>query len=417
MFKRLTTYDEAKKLIKDYFSNNPSSYEEISLLESYGRILAENVTASIAIPPFDRSTVDGYALQAEDTFCAEENKPVKLQFSGRVEIGRIPKITVHKRSAAEIATGAPIPEGADAVSMIEYTERKGDIVAVFAAVSRGENIMKAGTDIKKGEKLLGKGRILGSRETGLLAAVGRKTISVYKIPCVTVLSTGPEIIEPGKKLSRGKIYNTNAYSLTAAVSESGGKPVYLGVFPDEPLILRKALMKALRMSDLVVTSGAASVGTKDIVPKTLDTLGKPGVILSGIAIKPGKPVTVASISGKAVFSLPGHPTSALLTFILFVRPLIHQLGGRKTETFEEVNAYTSMRMFPAKGRRTFVMVKLNMKNPEKPIAEPVESGLSGAITTLARADGFVEIPEYSQFVDSGEAVKVKLFRSKNSIGY
>jgi molybdopterin biosynthesis enzyme len=189
------------------------------------------------------------------------------------------------------------------------------------------------------------------------------------------------------------------------------------VFPDEPLILRKALMKALRMSDLVVTSGAASVGTKDIVPKTLDTLGKPGVILSGIAIKPGKPVTVASISGKAVFSLPGHPTSALLTFILFVRPLIHQLGGRKTETFEEVNAYTSMRMFPAKGRRTFVMVKLNMKNPEKPIAEPVESGLSGAITTLARADGFVEIPEYSQFVDSGEAVKVKLFRSKNSIGY
>ena len=221
------------------------------------------------------------------------------------------------------------------------------------------------------------------------------------------------ITEPGKKLPPGKIYDINAYTLSTAVLESGGKPVYLGVFPDNLDELHRVLRSALASSDMVVTSGGVSVGPKDIMPKALSALGEPGVIVSGIAIKPGKPTTVASVTGKPVFSLPGHPASALLTFLLFVRPLIQVMSGRKPEKASEVKALASMRMFPAKGRRTFIMVNLKSEKLKGLIAAPVPTGLSGAITTLAKADGFVEIAENVQFVDAGELVAVQLFRTQS----
>jgi len=241
--------------------------------------------------------------------------------------------------------------------------------------------------------------------------VGKAKTRVYSVPRIAILSTGPEITEPGRKLPPGKIYDINAYTLYTAVLESGGNPVYLGVFPDRADELREALVHALACSDMVVTSGGVSVGPKDIMPKTVDALGEPGIIISGIALKPGKPTTVASVAGKPVFSLPGHPTSALLTFLLFARPLIQAMSGRKNERPSEVKAVASMRMFPAKGRRTFIMVTLKQKKPEGLIAEPVPTALSGAITTLAKADGFVEIAEDVQFIDTGEPVTVKLFRN------
>jgi putative molybdopterin biosynthesis protein len=365
------------------------------------------------IPPFNRSTVDGYAVRAEDTFGAEENRPVVLHVSGTVNIGKLPVTTVKKGKAAEIATGAPIPQGADAVVMTEYTRRKDDEVTVYSAAARDENIMKAGADIKNGEIILKKGQTLGSREIGVLAALGKAKAKVFAVPRIAVLSTGPEITEPGKKLTPGKIYDINAYTLSTAVLESGGKPVYLGVFPDNLDELHRALRRALASSDMVVTSGGVSVGPKDIMPKALSALGEPGIIVSGIAIKPGKPTTVASVAGKPVFSLPGHPTSALLTFLLFVRPLIQVMSGRKPEKTSEVKALASMRMFPAKGRRTFIMVNLKREKLKGLIAAPVPTGLSGAITTLARADGFVEIAEDVQFVDAGESVAVQLFRTES----
>lgn len=409
MFRQLLTFDEAKKTITSKLAIKPLGNEEISLLKSRTRVLAENVIADMDIPPFSRSVVDGYAVRAEDTFGADENSPVILHVCGVANIGELPKMAVKKGDVVEIATGAPIPKGADAVVMLEHTHRKSAILTVTSAVAKGENVMRAGSDIKKGATLLGKGQQLGSREIGVLAALGRAKAKVYTIPRIAVLSTGPEVIEPGRKLPPGKIYDINAYTLSAAVLESGGKPVYMGVYPDKAEELRPALMQALASSDIVVTSGAVSVGPKDIMPKTLNTLGEPGIILSGVAIKPGKPLTVACAGGKAVFSLPGHPTSALLTFILFVRPSIQVMSGREAVRPPEVRASASVRMFPAKGRRTFVMVKLRKNKSEELVADPVPSGLSGAITTLERADGFVEIPEDVQFIDAGDQFTVKLF--------
>jgi putative molybdopterin biosynthesis protein len=413
MFRKLLTFDEAKKAIDSQFRARPLGVEEISLLESSNRVLAENITANMDIPPFNRSTVDGYAVRAEDTFGAEENRPVVLQVSGTVNIGELPRTPVRKGEAAEIVTGAPIPEGADAVVMMEYTSRKGDEVTVFRAAAKNENVMKAGADIKKGETVLRRGQLLGSREIGVLAALGKAKTKVYMVPRVAVLSTGPEVTEPGRKLPPGKIYDINAYTLSTAVLESGGKPVYLGVFPDKAGELHEALVRALACSDMVVTSGGVSVGPKDIMPKTVDALGKPGIIVAGVAIKPGKPMTVASVAGKPVFSLPGHPASALLTFQLFVRPLIQAMSCRKTEKRPEVRALASMRMFSAKGRRTFIMVNLKREKTKGLVAEPVPEAVSGAITTLAKADGFVEISEDVQFIDAGEQVTVKLFKTES----
>jgi molybdenum cofactor synthesis domain-containing protein len=243
-----------------------------------------------------------------------------------------------------------------------------------------------------------------------LAALGEAKVEVYTVPTVAVLSTGGEVTEPGMPLPPGKIYDINAYSLCTAVRESGGKPVYAGVVPDESVPLRKALEQALASADVVLTSGGVSVGPKDIIPATVDSLGKPGVFISGIAVKPGKPATVALIGDKPVFSFPGHPTSALLIYHLLARPIIQAMAGKQPSELASVRAVVDRRMFSAKGRRTFVMVRLVLDEEKGLVAEAVESGASGAITTLAKADGFVEIAENQQFVDVGEEVRVWLFR-------
>ena len=412
MFRKLLTFEEAEKVILERLRPKPLGIEEISLLEAGNRVLAQDITASKNIPPFDRSTVDGYAVRAQDTFGAEENRPIMLKAHGTVRAGETPKIVVRKKEAAEIVTGAPIPEGADAVVMIEQTERKANRVRMFSAVAGHENIMKAGQDIGKGETVLKSGKMLGSREIGVLAALGIAKVKVYVIPRVAVFSTGAEVIEPGRNLPAGKIYDTNAYSLSAAVLESGGKPIFLGVFPDNLVELQKALRHALASADVVVTSGGVSVGPRDVMPKAVASLGKPGTIVSGIAIKPGKPTTIGLIRDKPVFSLPGHPTSALLVFHLLVRPIIQAMGGRKAEEDLEVKAVTTTKMFSAKGRKTFVMVILKRDKLNRTVAEPVLGGDSGAITTLARADGYVEIPENVQFVDAEEEVGVRLLGKK-----
>jgi len=410
MFRKLMTFDEAKKTISLRVKPEPLGTEEVSLLETYNRVLAEDVTSTLDIPPFNRSTVDGYAVKAEDTFGAEENQPIKLKVCGVVNVGEPPKISVAGGEAAEIVTGAPVPEGANAVVMIEKAERENNKLSVYSAVTREENVMKKGADIKKGETVLKAGQILSSREIGVLAALGTARVKVHMVPNVAVLSTGAEVTEPGKKLPLGKIFDINAYSLSAAVLESGGKPVYLGVVPDVKTELRRALEHALACADMVITSGGVSVGPKDLMPQTVSSLGKPGLIVCGVAVKPGKPTMVALIGNKPVFSLPGHPTSALLMFHLLARPVIQLLSGRPAEKTVKVKAVAATRMFSAKGRRTFVMIKLKRDRSDQLIAEPVETGASGAITTLAKADGFVEIPENQQFVDTNDEVTVTLLK-------
>ncbi len=411
MFRKLMTFDEAQRAIRDQFKPVFLGEEEAVLLEAYNRVLSENVVSTLDIPPFNRSTVDGYAVKAADTIGADEDQPATLKVSGVVNIGEQPKVALAKGEAIEIVTGAPIPEGADAVVMVEDTEREGDELHVFIVVTLNENVMKKGSDLKKGDVVLKKGQVLGSSEIGVLAALGSTKAKVMKIPIVAVLSTGGEVTEPGKVLPEGKIYDINAYSLSTAVIECGAKPVYFGVVPDDKAALTKTLQTALASADMVITSGGVSVGPKDYTPQIVDSLGKPGLIVYGIAVKPGKPTTVAFVGNKPIFSLPGHPTSALLMFYMLARPLIQRLGGRPVTAMKMVRAIAGARMFSAKGRRTFVMVNLEFDTTCRLIAEPVESGASGAITTLAKADGFVEISENEQFVDVDQEVTVSLFRS------
>ena len=328
MFRKLMTFEEAKKAIDDQFKPVFLGEEEAVLLEAYNRVLNEDVVSTLDIPPFNRSTVDGYAVSAQDTFGADENQPVVLRVSGAVSVGEQPNVMLTKGEAVEIVTGAVIPEGADAVVMVEDTENEDANLMVYGSVTVNENVMKKGSDIKKGATILKRGQVLGSSEIGVLAALGLTKVKVLKIPMVAVLSTGGEVTEPGKPLPPGKIFDINAYSISTAVIESGGKPVYFGVVPDDKAALTKVMQTAIASADMVITSGGVSVGPKDYTPQIVDSLGKPGIVVYGIAVKPGKPTTVGFIDEKPVFSLPGHPTSALLIFYLLARPLILRLAGR-----------------------------------------------------------------------------------------
>lgn len=408
MFRKLMSFDEAKKVLNQNFIANPVGVEKVSLSVALNRVLAQNVLSSIDIPSFNRSTVDGYAVKAADTFEAAEENPIKLKFCGHVAIGELPRVIVENGLAAEIVTGAPLPQGADSVVMIEYTTQQEDTIFVHRPVSISENIMTAGSDIHKNEKVLEKGQVLDSRRIGVLAALGLTEISVYKNPKVAILSTGEEIVEPGKPLSSGKIYDINAHTLSAAVKEIGGEPINLGIIPDNKEMLTKALEKALNLADVVLTSGGVSVGPKDITPKVVNSLGKPGVIISGVAVKPGKPLTISVVNKKIIFSLPGNPTSSLFMFNMFIHPILTKLAGRPEEKRSTIKAITAKKMFPARGRRTFIMVNLTFEKSGKIIVNPVPTGLSGAITTLSKADGFIEISEKRQFLDEGEEIEVYL---------
>ena len=410
MFRKLLSLEDAKEVLKRSLAPKPISVEQGSLSEAHSRVLAEDVVAPIDVPPFNRSTVDGYAVRAVDTFGAEEDRPVALKFCGYIAIGERSSVVVKNHMTAEIVTGAPLPMGADAVVMLEYAVREDDTIFIHRPVSKGENVMRAGSDIRKGEIILKREQIISSREIGVLAALGLTQVTVYKRPTVAVMSTGAEIVDPGEPLSPGKIYDINASTLSAAVRECGGEPINLGIITDDMNQLKSALKKALDLADMVVTSGGVSVGPKDIIPQILNSLGKPGVIVSGVAVKPGKPTTIAMIDGKAVFSLPGNPTSSLLMFYQLVRPQIYRMMGTHEKASPMVKAFAEKRMFSARGRRTFTMVKLARDKSGRLTASPVALGLSGAITTLAKADGFVEISEERQFIDAGEEVLVRLFK-------
>jgi len=415
VFRKLVSLDEAIQVLQQQFYAKPVGIEQVSLHEALQRVLAKDIKAPLNVPPFNRATVDGYAVRAENTFRADEEHPITLKLLGRVTVGEMPKIVVGEGTVVGIATGAPLPPEADAVVMMEYTIQKNDLISIYRPVSKGENVMEAGSDIRKGETVIKKNQTLSSRDIGVLSALGFTEVDVFKRPRVAVISTGAEIVEPGQPLSPRKIYDINAYTISAAVQECGGHPFNLGIIPDEIDELKAALEKALESADVIVTSGGVSVGPMDVVPKVLNMLGEPGVIISGIAIKPGKPTTIAIVCGKPVFSLPGHPTSSLLVFHLLIRPIILKMAGKRQETPFRLKATAAEKMFQAKGRRTFVMVNLVRKRVGKLLARPVPLGLSGAITTLSKADGFVIIPERRQFINAGEEVTVYLLKPLSSL--
>jgi len=396
-FRSVISIGEAEKRISSAFKLS-EKHEEVSLDKALGRVLADDIIASLDVPPFERSTMDGYALRARDTYGASEEDPKALNLKGRISAGEFSDISVATGTCVSIATGAPIPAGADSVVMVEYTETSGESILVNRPVAVGENIMKAGSDISNGEKVLGKGHRLTPRDTGVLAALGMTDIPVLARPKVAIISTGSELIEPGQELTPGKIYDVNSRALADAVVTSGGKPKFLGNARDV-----KTLTNLIQKSDhdMILTSGGTSVGEEDISYLALERLGK--TLFHGIALKPGKPAMMGVMKGRPVVGLPGNPTSALVVFYVLVAPLLRRMAGLPSWEPKTLIAKLASRVHSSKGRLEYVPV--NLKDG---LAFPITKG-SGAITTLSNAKGYVVVGETTEILDEGEEVDIIIF--------
>ncbi|MEM3439946.1 MAG: molybdopterin biosynthesis protein [Candidatus Bathyarchaeia archaeon] len=409
IFRSLVGLEEARAILLEHFNPSPIGEEEVALEDAHGAILAEDIYSGIDVPSFPRAAVDGFAVIAQDTFGADEDKPKALRIIGSIKAGEEPKLEIEPGSAAEIATGAPMPSGANAVVMVEYTQAKGDELFVFKAVSPGENVTPMGNDIMAGELVLRRGQRIASKEVGVLAAIGRRRVRVFKKPKVAIISTGDELAEPGEALGFGKIYDVNSFSLSYAVLENGGSPLRLGVVGDDPREIEEALKDALRRADVVITSGSTSAGSGDVIYSLLDGLGRPGLLVHGLKVKPGKPAAIAVANGKPIFGLPGYPTSAMIIFTALVAPIIRSMAGLggKAEGVRQ-RAKVARRIASAKGRAEFLPVHLIRSESGESLVYPILKG-SGAITSFSMADGFLEIPEDQEFLEEGEEVEVELF--------
>ncbi len=403
--------DEAERRFRSALDLRPLEAREVPLSEALGRVLAADVVAPLDVPSFDRSNVDGFAARAEDTFGASEDAPRVLRLNEEVlATGVEPRQAVEPGTATLIATGAVVPRGADAVVMIEYTDADDGRLVVRRPVAPGANVTFAGTDVGRGETVLRRGELLTSRETGVAAALGLTHLSVVRRPRVAVLSTGDEIIPAGAPMRPGLVYDSNGTILADAVRELGGEPVPLGIIPDDAAALEAALRHALTF-DLVLLSGGTSKGAGDLSYRVVGTLGEPGVIAHGVALKPGKPLCLAAVrQGERVVPvviLPGFPTSAIFTFREFVAPVIRRLAGRAEEPTAVVPARLPMRVNSERGRTEYLLVGLVSEGAGGWVAYPMGKG-SGSVTTFSRADGFVVIPRQREYLEAGDAVEVHL---------
>lgn len=396
-FRKLISVEKAREIINSL--RILPGKEGLTLENAHGKVLAEDIVAEINVPPFARAIMDGYAVRAEDTYACSEAEPAGLKMLGNIPAGSDARFTISAGEAVEIATGAPVPEGADSVVMVEYSSEENGTVFIYRPVTVGENIMKAGSDILKGERVLRAGRKLGIREIGVLASVGENEIPVLKLK-VGIISTGDELVQPGEKLARGQIYDANSYTLYAGVRECGASPVLYGIVKDDEAVMRKALETAVSECAVILTSGSTSSGAGDVMYRLIDEMGE--TLAHGINIKPGKPVVIGIIKGVPVIGLPGNPTSALIIFNEFVAPLLRTALGAETELKKVENGIMGT-SFRSEGRQQLLPVGLVRGR-----VYPADRG-SGAITSLSGADGFIEIPSSTEFVEAGTPVEVTLF--------
>ncbi|MFA4701111.1 molybdenum cofactor synthesis domain-containing protein [Pyrococcus kukulkanii] len=397
-FLKVIPLEEALKVVLSF--ELPVKVEEVDLANALGRIVAEDVYSPTDVPPFDRATVDGYAVRAEDTFMASEASPVKLKVVGEVHAGEVPSIELGKGETVYISTGAMLPKNADAVIQFEDVERVNDEIIIQKPAYPGLGVMKKGADIEKGKLLIKKGTKLTFKETALLSAVGIHKVRVFKRPRVAVISTGNEVVLPGQELKPGQIYDINGRAITDAVNELGGEGIFIGIAQDNRDSLKELIERAIEVGDLIILSGGASGGMRDLTASVIEELGE--VKVHGIAIQPGKPTIIGIVKGKPIFGLPGYPTSCLTNFTLLIAPLLLKSLGREGKV-KKVKAKLKHKVFSVKGRRQFLPVKL-----EGNIAVPILKG-SGAVTSFIDADGFIEIPENVESLDEGEEVEVILF--------
>jgi molybdenum cofactor synthesis domain-containing protein len=399
-FGTIIALDEARAIIEGAIRPIDRT-ESIPLKDANGRVLAQELVATADVPPFSRAAMDGYAVRAEDTTGASRTSPRRLQRAQTIFTGQVSQQAVAAGQCAEIATGAPLPDGADAVVMVEETDiDKAGIVSVFAPATPRQNIGRQGADIQKGQHVLGPGATLNASRLGALAALGLTEVTVYAQPGVAILSTGNEIIDPGQVLGPGQIYDINRVTVSAVVADNGGLPVPYRTAADTIEDLSRAVDECLAQ-DVMVFSGGSSVGERDLI---LDVIAAKGeVLFHGIAVKPGKPTAFGRIDGKLVFGMPGYPTSCLSNAYILLAPALRRLARLPDQIVRALTLPLGARVTSAPGRHQFYTVRI-----ENGRAMPAFKA-SGDITSMSQADGYIEIPADVDVVEQGELVDVKLF--------
>jgi molybdopterin molybdotransferase len=417
----IVSREEALKALDGHLVVPPLSREELSLSNTLGRVLAQDILSPFDQPAFDRSTMDGYAVRSADTFGAAESRPALLAVVGDILMGTMPERSIGKGECMKIATGGALPTGADAVVMFEQTQPVDErAIEVVKAVAPEENVSKTGDDMKKGETVFAKGHTIRPQDMAALAGMGITRVSLFEKPRVAIISTGNEIVPADTVPGPGQIRDSNSYQLEGLISQAGGVAVKKGILPDDYARLRQALEGAAADCHIVLFTGGSSVGTADFTARVINDLGLPGVLVHGVSIKPGKPLIIGLVKGKAaaasvpVFGLPGHQAAVSICFEVFVKPVLARFTGAVPDSVLEgissrrtVRARLSRSISSSPGREDHVRVTLERRDEEL-YAIPV-FGASGLISTLVKAVGTIVVPVNSIGIEAGEEVDVRLF--------
>jgi len=403
-FFKVTAPDEVIAMRNDF---PPVETEVVPLDQANGRVLAKDFVSPENLPDFTRATMDGYALKASSSFGASEGNPAFLTIKGDVAMGESPDFSIGGGEVARISTGAMLPDGADAVVMIEHTQALDETtIEAYRSVAPGQHVIQNGEDIPKDQLALAKGTEIRSQEAGFLAALGCKQVTVFKKPVISIISTGDEIVAVDEPLPRGKIRDVNAYTLAGLVADAGAKPVCYGIVRDDFDLMLEVCRGALAESDMVLISGGSSMGTRDLTVQVLSALPDTTILVHGISISPGKPTILARVGDKPFWGLPGQVTSAMVTFAAVVRPFVDRLAGRayhRSEAFKLI-ARLTRNTSSVQGRIDYVRVRLEKKSDDL-WAEPI-LGKSGLINTMVKADGLVAIGMNVEGLEKGDKVEV-----------
>jgi molybdopterin molybdotransferase len=410
LFFKVKTSEEVLKIIEGF---EPLGEERVPLKKSLGRRLSRDIISLEDLPGFHRSTMDGYAVRAKDTFGATEAQPALLEVVGEVIMGQAANMAVGSGMAIKISTGGMLPEGADAVVMVEYCHPLDEkTIEVSRAVSPLENVIKPDDDIQKGSKVIVKDRMLRPQDVGVMAGLGLSQISVYKIPRVAIISTGDEVIPIDQSPEPGQVRDINSYTLSAFCRQAGAEPIIIGLCADNFELLKDMVERGLGEADTVWISGGSSVGVRDLTLEVFESLDKAELLVHGISISPGKPTIIARVGSRAIFGLPGHTASAMVVATVFLDPFLSRLSGEgdlSMRMYDQVVAELSRNIESASGREDYIRVRLK-KRGKKLMAEPI-FGKSGLISTLVDADGLLRVERNMEGLYQGQMVRVMVFNS------
>ena len=379
--------------------------EKVNIISSLGRVIGEDIVAPRDIPPLDNSAMDGYAVRAADIKRASRDNPISLKVIEDLPAGALPKSNVRAGQAVRIMTGAPIPGGADAVVMVENTERAGDEVSIFQGVPAGENIRRAGEDVQKGDRVIPKGSVIRAAEVGMLASVGRASIYVHQRPVVAILCTGDELVDVDEEIADHKIVSSNSYTLSAQALECGALPLQLGIAKDKPDEIEAKLQQGLR-ADVILSSAGVSVGDYDLVKDVLGGIGFQ-IEFWGVAMRPGQPLVFGTIAGRPTFGLPGNPVSSMVSFEQFVRPSLLKMMGHKNLFRPAVEAVLKEDINKKAGRRHFMRARVSLEEGRYMVTTTGPQG-SGILDSMVEANALLIVPEEVTDIKAGETVQVQI---------